>query len=88
MQEDGPVSGNEMTTVHPMPWVPPEPRQLPDWRARMLEYRKSERGRNDLAMAIATGNTNMLPVFPATAPPQRPGSSRRSYPAPTSFRTW
>jgi len=43
---------------------------------------------NDLAMAIATGNTNMLSVFPTTAPPQRPGSSRRSYPAPTSFRTW
>src|SRR5262249_54438722 len=57
-------------------------------RLGKLEYRESERGRNDLAMAIATGNTNMLPVFPTTAAPQRPGSSRRSYPAPTSFRTW
>ncbi len=45
------------------PWAAPEPRQLPDWRARLVEHYDSELGIYGLTAAINSGQIAMLPIL-------------------------
>lgn len=45
-------------------WTPPDPRQLPDWRADLAEYTGSMDCKLSLRMSIAAGRANLLPVVP------------------------
>lgn len=63
------------TTPAARAWVAPDPRQLPDWRARMVEYTESHDAMSYLAAAMNAGQATILPVFDAgTARGLSPGS--------------
>lgn len=54
-----------MTTAHPpAPWLPPTPRELPEWRSRLREYMTDPEWRAQLAMATDGGSTSLFPTVP------------------------
>lgn len=44
-------------------WAAPEPRQLPDWRARLVEHTESELGLRTLAATINAGHASLMPLL-------------------------
>ncbi|WP_031002049.1 hypothetical protein [Streptomyces sp. NRRL F-5727] len=53
-----------LTELAAAPWKAPEPRELPEWRARMCDYITSDESIQSLAQATNTGNTAMFPTVP------------------------
>jgi hypothetical protein len=45
-------------------WTPPEPRQLPDWRASMIEYLDTLMAKRVMREAIHAGHSTLLPMVP------------------------
>lgn len=45
-------------------WTPPEPRQLPDWRASMIEYLDTLMAKRIMREAIHAGHSTLLPMVP------------------------
>lgn len=45
-------------------WTPPDPRQLPEWRASMIEYLNSLQGLRIMTEAIHAGHSTLLPMIP------------------------
>lgn len=56
------------------PWSAPEPGQLPEWRADLIEYTRSATGLEMLATAINAGKCTILPVIPAMRGEFSPGA--------------
>ncbi|MGI5292810.1 hypothetical protein ACQEVF_57195 [Nonomuraea polychroma] len=48
------------------PWVAPHPRELPDWRRRMVGFTDSPMCLTQLADAVNAGQTMLLPTVPGT----------------------
>ena len=61
-----------MTAVSPrelgQPWRPPEPRDLPDLRARLAEYTTSMEAMAQLRQVLAAGRTTLLPTVAGLKP--------------------
>jgi hypothetical protein len=53
-----------MTELELPPWTPPEPRELPEWRAQMIEETRDPMALQLMSMAINAGRTNILPTIP------------------------
>lgn len=45
-------------------WTPPEPRQLPEWRASMIEYLDTLMAKRIMREAIHSGHSTLLPMVP------------------------
>lgn len=45
-------------------WTPPEPRQLPEWRASMIEYLGTLGAQRVMQEAIRAGHSTLLPMLP------------------------
>lgn len=45
-------------------WTPPDPRQLPDWRAGMIEYLDTLMAKRIMSEAIRAGHSTLLPMVP------------------------
>lgn len=45
-------------------WTPPDPRQLPDWRASMIEYLDTLPAKMIMSEAIRAGHSTLLPMVP------------------------
>lgn len=45
-------------------WTPPDPRQLPDWRASMIEYLDTLMAKRIMREAIHAGHSTLLPMVP------------------------
>lgn len=53
-----------MTDAPPARWIPPAPRELPEWRAEMVESTGSPESMATLRAAIGAGRATMLPTVP------------------------
>lgn len=53
------------TSVTAPPWTPPDPRELPEWRAKLLDYTNSQEGMQTLAAATNAGQAAVFPTVPA-----------------------
>lgn len=49
-----------------VPWTPPNPREVPEWRARIREYTTSRAGLQTLSAVINAGRATLLPQVPGT----------------------
>lgn len=60
MESTGPV-GRRAEVGQLPPWRPPEPRELPEWRASMREYLGTDIGQFALATALNAGQATLVP---------------------------
>lgn len=53
-----------MTELELPPWTPPEPRELPEWRAELIEETRDPMALQLMALAINAGRANIIPTVP------------------------
>lgn len=53
-----------MTAISGARWVPPDPRQLPEWRAEMIEHTGSMPAIRTLREAVHAGRATLVPTVP------------------------
>ncbi|MEU5190958.1 hypothetical protein AB0G83_27980 [Streptomyces klenkii] len=52
-----------MTQAAPTRWVPPDPRQLPEWRAQLVDFTASEPSNITMREAIRAGRCSIVPTM-------------------------